>query len=322
VTRIIVVGGINMDLHLFGVGPSVGQAPLTAERYMTEPGGKGANVARAAARLGAEVRLIGCVGNDEFGRICLDALADDGVDIDAVVVSSAAPTGFVGIELVDGRHRSLLFAPGANDHLRWTDIAPALADAEVGDILITQTEVHPQAVGELMEFVSGSGLSLFLDPAPPDRVTPQMMRVADVITPDLAEGAQLVGRTASSRVWPTLAAAELITAGAQRVILKAGADGAVLADADGVIRIPTLEIVPVDETGAGDVFIAALAVRRSEGASWEQATSFANVASALSVASPGLLLPERSGIDDALGSLASHADDADGVAAADDRPAR
>ncbi len=302
-TRIIVVGGINMDLHLFGVGPSVGQAPLVAERYAAEPGGKGANVARAAARLGAEVRLIGCVGNDEFGRICLDALAADGVDIDAVAISSAAPTGFVGIELIDGLHRSLLFAPGANDQLEWADIAPALADVRAGDILITQTEVRPDVVGQLVQHASDIGLSVFLDPAPVDRVTPEMLAIAEVITPDLAEGAQLVGRVTSSRLWPRLAAAELITAGANRVTLKAGADGSVLADADGVTLIPTLEIVPVNETGAGDVFIAALAVRRSEGASWEQATGFANVASALSVASPGLLLPERSAIDRALRTL-------------------
>lgn len=90
-TRIVVVGGLNMDLHLFGVRPSGGQAPLLAERYLAEPGGKGANVARAASRLGASVTLVGRVGDDEFGRDCVTAVASDGVDSGSVAATAGAP---------------------------------------------------------------------------------------------------------------------------------------------------------------------------------------------------------------------------------------
>jgi sugar/nucleoside kinase (ribokinase family) len=129
-----------------------------------------------------------------------------------------------------------------------------------------------------------------------------MMRAAEVITPDRAEAAALTGRADTSELWPAIAADELLrAAGARRVVVKTGGTGAVFADADGVVQVPTLSIEPRDETGAGDVFIAALAVRRSEGAGWHESVRFANIASALSVADDGLLLPTREAIEAAAG---------------------
>lgn len=111
-SRIVIVGGLNMDLHLFGIEESSGQAPLLAERYSAAPGGRRANVARAPARLGADVALVGRVGDDEFGRDCMKSVSDDGVDTSGVLATAGVPTGFVAIELVEGRHRSLMFAAG------------------------------------------------------------------------------------------------------------------------------------------------------------------------------------------------------------------
>lgn len=308
--RIVVIGGLNMDLHLFDVQRSSGQAPMIADRYLAQPGGKGANVARAVARLGADVALIGRVGDDEFGRDCLAAVSSDGVDTTAVAVTTHCATGFVAIELDGGRHRSLIFAPGANDQLSWDDIEPNLAELGPADIVVAQAEVPVAALDELAAFATRTGVPLFLDPTPPDRVDQKAIAAAEVITPDLLEAAQLVGRVDSSRLWPALAGSELLTAGATRVIIKTGETGAVLADAAGVRRIPTLTVDAIDETGAGDVFLAALAVARAEGVDWEQATSFANTASALSVASTGLVLPDRGTVEEALTRLTdgSHAE--------------
>lgn len=304
--RIIVVGGVNMDLHLFGVGPSVGQAPLTAERYLTQPGGKGANVARAAARLGAEVVLVGRVGDDEMGRACVAAVDDDGVDTSAVTVTAGEPTGFVAIELTEGRHRSLLFVPGANERLTWSDIEPALTGAGPADIVVAQAEVPGPALARLTTFTSWAGVPLFLDPTPPDRVDAALLRGAEVITPNLLEAAQLVGRDVGSRLLATIAARELVDAGARRVIVKAAEAGAVLADRRRAVEVPTLPVEPADETGAGDVFLAALAVERLAGAGWEAACRFANAASARSVAAPGLHLPDRQEVVAAVGGAAPH----------------
>lgn len=302
-SRIIVIGGLNMDLHLFGVGESSGQAPLLAERYLAEAGGKGANVARAAARLGADVTLVGRVGDDEFGRECIDAVADDGVDTRSVRITSDVPTGFVAIELREGRHRSLIYAPGANDHLTWTDIEPALDRLEADDIVIVQAEVPAAALSDLVLRAKNDDITLFVDPTPPDRCTPELLEAAEVITPNRVEAALLAGRDDNSPLVPALAARDLIRAGARRVLVKTGDSGALLATGTVVSQIPTLPIQPQDETGAGDVFLAALAVRRCEGAEWEDAARFANAASALSVAADGLMLPGRPVVDAVLGEM-------------------
>jgi len=300
VSRIVVVGGINMDLHLFGGRRRSSGAALVVDRYLTQPGGKGSNVARAAARLGADVQLVGRVGDDDFGHRCVAAIRDDGVDVSTVSYSSTTPTGFAAIELDQGKHRTLVFVAGANDELDWSAVEPVVRSIGPDDLVVAQAEVPPVVSAALAGHACSTRIPLFLDPTPPERVGVDLLRAAEVITPDRAEAAALAGRTDTSEVWPSIAADELRAAGARRVVVKTGATGAVFADENGVERIPTLTIEPRDETGAGDVFIAALAVRRAEGAGWAEAVRFANVASALSVADDGLLLPTRDAVDSAV----------------------
>jgi ribokinase len=299
-SRVVVVGGINMDLHLFGGRRWSSGATLVVDHYVTEPGGKGSNVARAAARLGAEVRLVARVGDDEFGHRCVAAIAADGVDVGAVSFSSTTPTGFVAIELNQGLHRTLVYAPGANDELTWEHVEPTLRDLARGEIVIAQAEVPGATIAMVAGYCSANGAQFYLDPAPPEDVDPAVLRIADVVTPDRAEAAALVGRADTSEVWPAIAAEELHRAGPRTVVVKTGATGAVLVDGWGTRQIPTLAIEPENETGAGDVFMAALAVRRAEGAGWDDAVRFANAASALSVAHASLLLPDRDAVEAAL----------------------
>lgn len=305
--RIVVVGEINMDVHMFGGSESRDRRPgepLLVDRYLTEPGGKGANVARAVARLGVAVDLVGVVGADGFGRACLDAVAADGVGVSAVRTTPDAPTGFVAIELVDGLHRTLVYAPGANGRLEWSDVEPIIEHLGPDDVLIAQAEMAPATLARIVARTLDDGVRLFLDPAPPTGVTRDALRAAEVITPNLAEAAALTGRSDSSAVWAPLAASELRALGARCVIVKAGALGAVLAVDDAPLWVPTLTVEAADETGAGDVFLAALAVRRVGGADWVEATRFANAASALSVSRPGLWLPARDDVDAARDLLA------------------
>lgn len=299
---IVVVGGVNMDLHLFDVHPSAGQAPLVADHYLAQPGGKGANVARAIARLGVPVRLVARVGDDEFGHDCEAAMSADGVDTSSVISTSATPTGFVAIELMEGKHRSVLFAPGANETLTWEDVRPHVSDLDDEDIVIAQSEVPTETMASLAGHIVERGSSLFLDPTPPDRVSADIISSAEVITPDRLEAAALVGRTDTSPLWPPLVAGELLRVGARRVIIKLGATGAILADSNRMLQIPTIPVEAVDETGAGDVFLATLAAARAESRDWPQATTMANVAAAISLSREGLFLPDRNTVDKAFSS--------------------
>jgi ribokinase len=286
-----------MDLHLFDVHGSGGAGPLIADHYLAEPGGKGANVARAIARLGVAVRLVARVGDDEFGHDCVEAIAADGVDTAGVISTPATPTGFVAIELDHGRHRSLLVASGANDALAWADIEPYVAELGPGDIVVTQAEVPAETLASLAEHTTKLGGALFLDPSPPGLVTAGLVGRAEVITPDRLEAAALVGRSDTSPLWPRLAAGELLAMGARRALIKLGEQGAILADRERVFDVPTIPVEAVDETGAGDVFLAMLAVARSEGLDWPDATGMANVASSISVAEQGLFLPDREAVE-------------------------
>jgi len=290
--RIGVVGGLNMDIHLFGVEePGVGAVYL-ADHYLIEPGGKGANQARAAARLGADVVLVGRVGDDEFGHLCVAAVEGDGVDADGVAVTAGERTGFVVIRLVEGHHVSLVFSPGVNNHLTWNDVEAALAKLADRDVLLTQGEVPPDVVDRLLTWASGKGIPVYLDPASPEQVTLSALQRAEVITPDREEAAALTGRDLTTQAAPWLGARELVDLGIERAVVKLGAHGSLLVDTTlGTRHVPTAPVRAVDETGAGDVFIAALAVRRATGEGWPEAVRFANAAAARSVSERGLALP-------------------------------
>lgn len=299
-SRILVVGGVNVDLHLFDVHGSAGQAPLVADHYLAEPGGKGANVARAICRLGLGVALVARVGDDEFGRSCVETMESEGVDTAGVLTTSGVPTGFVAIALEEGHHRSLLFAPGANDLLGWDDVEPHVSDLGADDIVVAQAEVPTDTLARLADRAVASGAGFFVDPTPPERVNADLLQRTEVITPDRAEAAALVGRQDTSPLWPRLAAEELSAAGAKRVVIKLGENGALLVSDGEMIEVPTIPVQAVDETGAGDVFMATLAASRAEGASWLEATETANIASALSVAQQGLFLPDRATLEAAV----------------------
>lgn len=290
--RIGVVGGLNMDIHLFGGEHRSEDGAYLAERYIIEPGGKGSNQSRAATRLGADAVLVGCVGDDEFGRLCIEATNSHSVDTTHVVTTSEQRTGFVVIQLIEGRHRSLVFTPGANSMLSWNDVVPALDALAACDVVITQSEVPTDTVDRLIDWSHESLVPVYLDPASPQQASKHSLVGAAVITPNALEAGALTGRSLHDDSAPIAAAADLTTMGVRRAILKLGPDGALFATDSSVVAIPTAAVAAVDETGAGDVFVAALAIQRAQGADWIEAIRFANAAAAVSISRPGLSLPE------------------------------
>lgn len=291
IPKIGVVGGINMDIHLFGGEHRSEDGAYLAERYIIEPGGKGSNQARAAARLDADALLVGCVGDDEFGRLCLDATAADGVDTTHIVTTGERPTGFVVIQLIDGRHRSLVFTLGANSLLTWDLIAPALDALAACDVVITQSEVPTDTVDRLIDWSRESGVPVYLDPASPQEASRHSLSGAEVITPNALEAGALTGRSIEDPATAALAARDLSTMGVRRSILKLGSAGALFTADDSITSVPTAAVEAIDETGAGDVFVAALAIQRATGVEWTDAVTFANAAAAVSISRSGLSLP-------------------------------
>lgn len=289
--RIGVVGGLNMDVHLFGGEHRSEDGTYLADRYIIEVGGKGSNQARAAARLGADALLVGCVGDDEFGQLCVDATTADGVDTTHVATTTEQRTGFVVIQLIDGRHRSLVFTPGANSLLTWDHVAPALDSLEECDVVITQSEVPARTVDRLIDWSRESGVPVYLDPASPQEASRHSLSGAEVITPNALESEALTGRPLENPGDPILAARDLSAMGVRRSILKLGSAGALLTADDSLTSIPTATVEAIDETGAGDVFVAALAIQRASGVDWIQAITFANAAAAVSISHSGLFLP-------------------------------
>ncbi len=298
--RMVVIGGLNMDLHMFGIRPPAHDGPLVAEHHFLEPGGKGANLARAAARLGARVSLVGRVGDDEFGRLCLDSVDADGVDSSRVRSTPGEPTGSVATERRQGKHHSIGFSAGANARLTWDDVAPALTELSPHDMIVSPAELPVPVLEAIAREASDRGIPFFLDPTPPGRVSRDVLGAATVITPDRGEGEDLSGRSGTSHLAPLLAVQDMLAAGCGRVTLKLGEEGVIWGEPGRIERVPTLGVEARDETGAGDVFMAGLAVRRLEGAEWSDAIRFANAASAISVANTGLYLPTRDEVEKAV----------------------
>jgi ribokinase len=301
--KIGVVGGLNMDIHLFGGEHRSEDGAYLAERYIIEPGGKGSNQARAAARLGADALLVGCVGDDEFGRLCIEATGVDGVDTTHVVTTSERPTGFVVIQLIDGRHRSLIFTLGANSLLTWDDVTPALDALAACDVVITQSEVPAGTVDRLIDWSRESGVPVYLDPASPREASRRSLTGSEVITPNALEAGALTERSIKGSGTAILAARDLSAMGVKRSILKLGSAGALFTADDSMTSVPTAPVEAIDETGAGDVFVAALAVRRAEGTGWLEAITFANAAAAVSISQSGLAFPCFDDVADIVGTI-------------------
>ncbi len=285
---VVVVGGLNMDLMV-----RVRRLPRPAETvlgqpYQAQPGGKGGNQAYAAARLGAQVSLIGCVGDDAFGKALVDALHAGGVDVSAVRVVMASPTGIAMIAVDDEGQNQIVVSSGANAHLSADEVEAALGGQRGGHLLL-QLESPQDAVAAAAACARQRGLTVILDPAPAQPLSRGLLAHVDILTPNEAEAATLLGRDGVSVSFEEAPgwAREIRGLGVGTVILKIGSHGAIVATARGETHHPAPAARAIDTTAAGDTFNGALAVGLSEGLRLDDAVDFANAAAALSVCRPG-----------------------------------
>lgn len=301
---ITVVGSLNMDFVA-----QVSSLPMPGETvlgsgFRTIPGGKGANQACAAGKLGGRVRMVGRVGDDVFGRQLREALQSAGVDVGAVLVTEGTRSGVALIVVEGSGQNQIVVASGANAMLTARDVEPALEAAHGGYVLL-QLETPLETVAASAALARRQGAMVLLDPAPAQPLSAELLASVDVLTPNETEANLLLRRTdavVSIEDAPQVARA-LLTLGTGSVVLKLGERGAMIADREGLQHVPARRVEAVDATAAGDTFNGALAVALSEGRSLREAVVFANAAAALSVTRLGAQssIPRRADVDAWLG---------------------
>jgi ribokinase len=269
--RVTVLGSLNMDISVTVPRlPGPGATVLGSAAVFT-PGGKGANQAVAAARLGAEVRMVGCVGDDDFGRQLLAALRAEGVDAQDVRTVPRVPTGLAMISVDTAGENIITVSPGANHKVGAQDVTAALVGPH--DVLVISAEIPVPAIRSALARARGSRCVLNLAPAPAEAAAVVTDGV-DWLVVNESEAAAILGRPVDGLPDAGQAAAGLVAAGARHAVVTAGAHGAALAGAnaaqgndtqEGVTTIPAFRIKAVDTVGAGDTFVGALAVALAAG---------------------------------------------------------
>lgn len=281
---IVVVGQVGRDLVLAvdALPEPGGAAPVRRRREML--GGKGANQAVACAQLGASVGLVGVVGADAPGRSVLHQAADDGIDVTGVVVRDGAATALLVDVVEAGGTRRLLEDVPDGVLLSREDVAAAGAALRRARTVLVQLQQPPEAVLEALRVVQDAGRVVVVDGAAQDpAVRRAVLRTATVLRADSAEASLMVGRELAGAPDVLDAAQELRAGGPAVVALAAGSDGNVVVWDGGHVVMPLLGGRPADPTGAGDAFVAALAVALHRGLDAETAAWWASAAAALTV---------------------------------------
>lgn len=303
--RVCVIGSANVDYTVaLPRLPSPGET-VSGGTLLVNLGGKGANQAVAARRLGGEVRMIGCVGDDPDGKRIAESLAAAGIGVEGLCASREAATG-TALILVDAQGRNqIAVAPGANHRLTVEMTAPFAEQIEWADVVACQLETPLPVVRWALAQARRHGVTTILNPAPVQPLDPEMLALADFLTPNEHEASRLTGVDVDSLEAARAAAGRLLDAGAGTVLVTLGERGVLACDRDHVAHFPAFPVAPVDTTAAGDAFNGALAVGLAAGGTLEQAIPLANAAAALACTKRGAQnsLPERAEVEAFLRSL-------------------
>lgn len=297
---IVVVGSANMDIVIpVSRLPDEGET-IAGGDLAFFAGGKGANQACAASRLGARVAMVAQVGSDPFGIALVSGLKEAGVDV-RHVGTSPRPSGCASIYVLPDGQNSIVISAGANATLDPATAICRLDSIPDPSVVLLQLEIPVETVEAVLEWTRSHGVRAILDPAPARPLSPALLRKADILTPNQSEAAALSGRTSAIRDFADAGqvAALLLQLGHTAVVMKLGALGCLVRTADGCERVTGYCVTAVDTTAAGDAFNAALAVALGEGKPLGQAAAFANAAGALSVMRHGAQasLPYRREVD-------------------------
>jgi ribokinase len=294
--EVAVVGSLNMDLVVsVPHHPSPGETVLGGD-YFRNPGGKGANQAVAAARLGRDVAMVGRVGHDDAGQALLFSLRANDVDPTAVVLVDGAPTGIALITVDHRGENAIVVSPGANRRLTAAHVETAAGIVRDAAVTLLQLEIPMDAVIRAARLAGGV---VVLNPAPAPAEPPphELMAEVDVLVPNLGELATLAGAVQATSLEEVEAQAKSVGVGA--VVVTLGSDGALVLDRQGTTHVPAPQVEAVDTTAAGDAFCGALADALVRGQGLAEAARWAVHAAAIACTRPGAQasLPTREEVE-------------------------
>jgi ribokinase len=303
VPRVLIVGSANVDFTVaLARLPRPGET-VTDGTLLVARGGKGANQAVAARRLGADVRLLACVGDDASGREIRQALADEGIGVGAMRATGEAATG-TALIVVDAEGRNqIAVAPGANRRLGVEMVRRHAGAIAWADVVVCQLETPLPTVSWVLGEARRRGVTTILNPAPVPDGPLDLWQTVDYLTPNLGEAARLSGLAVTDHPSAVEAARALRARGVGTVLVTLGDDGALLVAADDVTHVPSIRVTAVDSTAAGDAFNGALAVALAERQPLGDALRFANATAALACTRRGAQpsLPSRAEVMRVLG---------------------
>lgn len=297
--KLCVLGSINVD-HVIRVPyfPKAGET-LTGYGYQIAYGGKGANQAVAAARVGAKVSFIGAIGDDQIGQTMKQAFEQDGIDTSAICVIPNQSTGLAMIQVADSGENIIVISAGANADLSESLVEQHKSQIEQADILLMQLESPLQAVTLATKFAKSAGVKVVLNPAPAQPLPDSLLSHIDIITPNETEAEILTGIKVTDEQTAAVAANHFHQLGIETVLITLGSKGVYYSEKGQGEIIPGFRVDAVDTTAAGDTFNGAFVTALLEGKSAKDAIRFAHAAAAISVTRMGAqtAIPNRKEVE-------------------------
>ncbi|MCX8052540.1 MAG: ribokinase [Armatimonadetes bacterium] len=297
--KLVVVGSSNIDMVVKAERIPCPGETLLGNEFAMVPGGKGANQAVCAAKLGADVKFVARVGDDVFGETSLANFHRVGVNTEFVIKDTDHPSGVALIVVDIAGENAIVVAPGANHALTPADVDRAAEAIRVADVVLLQLEIPSETVTHTIDLARALGVRVVLNPAPIRPISRETLAKVDVLVPNQHEAAYLVGAPSGLELEAELAARKLIELGARAVVITLGSNGAYVADESGGHFVEAYKVTAVDTTAAGDAFTASLACGIAEGMSLIDAARFATKVAALSVTRLGAQssMPSRDEVD-------------------------
>ncbi len=281
-SKIVVIGSANTDMVVKAKTlPLPGETILGGQFFMNA-GGKGANQAVAAARMGGQVILVAKVGDDIFGKQTIEGLQKENINTDFVFIDALAPSGTALINVNEEGENCIVVAPGANANLLPADLQQVNI-ISTAEIILMQLEVPMQTIEQVAKNAKLSHQKVIINPAPAQLLSDELLKGLYLITPNETEASMLTGIAVVDEKTASKAADQFLKKGVQNVIITLGKQGAYFQNSTEHILVPAPLVHALDTTAAGDTFSGAITVALTENKSWEQAIQFAVKAASISV---------------------------------------